>query len=87
MDWVAIKLNSGLAVILENRYDNTFCDGKSHSERVHLGWFWVRDNLEHTRKVAGCECFRVVHVFAILTLFLLELIQCSSILIVKYYTD
>ena len=75
MNLAAVKSDNGLAIMQGNRYDNALCNGKSHAERVHLGWFWMRDNLEYAREIAGCECFRLFHVFVVLTLFPLGLVQ------------
>ena len=65
----AVKSDSDLAAMLGNRYDDTFRNGKTHSERVHLRCFWVRDNLKYAGEITGCECFRLFHMFAVLTLF------------------
>ena len=69
MDLAAVKSNSGLPIAAGNRYNNAFCNGKSHTERVHFGWFWVRNDFEYAGEIAGRECFRLCHVFAVLTLF------------------
>ena len=75
MNFAVVKSDSSLAAMPGDCYNNTFCDSKSHAERVHFGCFYVRDNLEYAGEVAGCECFRLFHVFVVLTLFPLRLVQ------------
>ena len=75
MDGATVKPDGGVGIARADCYNDTLCNSKSHAERVHLGGFGVRDDLEYAREVAGGECFRVFHLFSVMTLFRLRTVQ------------